>query len=33
VVQGLVLMYASMFVFVNLATDLIYTKVDPRVKF
>lgn len=32
VVQGLVLMYASLFVFVNLATDLIYTKVDPRVK-
>ena len=33
VVQGLVLMYASMFVVVNLATDIIYTRVDPRVKF
>lgn len=33
VVQGLVLMYALMFVFVNLMTDVIYTKVDPRVKF
>jgi peptide/nickel transport system permease protein len=33
VVQGLVLMYALMFVFVNLMTDIIYTKVDPRVKF
>ena len=33
VVQGLVLMYASLFVFVNLVTDVIYTKVDPRVKF
>jgi peptide/nickel transport system permease protein len=32
VVQGLVLMYASLFVLVNLATDLIYTRVDPRVK-
>ena len=33
VVQGLVLMYASLFVLVNLATDVIYTWVDPRVKF
>lgn len=33
VVQGLVLMYALMFVTVNLVTDIIYTKVDPRVKF
>ena len=33
VVQGLVLMYASLFVLVNLMTDLIYTRVDPRVKF
>jgi ABC-type dipeptide/oligopeptide/nickel transport system permease component len=32
VVQGLVLMYASLFVLVNLATDLVYTRVDPRVK-
>jgi peptide/nickel transport system permease protein len=32
VVQALVLMYALMFVTVNLITDLVYTKVDPRVK-
>jgi ABC-type dipeptide/oligopeptide/nickel transport system permease component len=32
VVQALVLMYALMFVTVNLLTDLLYTKVDPRVK-
>jgi len=33
VVQGLVLMYACLFVLVNLMTDVIYTKVDPRVRF
>jgi peptide/nickel transport system permease protein len=33
IVQGVVLMYAAMFVTVNLVTDIIYTKVDPRVKF
>lgn len=33
VVQALVLMYALMFVTVNLLTDIVYTKVDPRVKF
>jgi peptide/nickel transport system permease protein len=32
VVQGLVLMYAGLFVLVNLATDLIYTRVDPRIR-
>ncbi len=32
VVQALVLVYALMFVIVNLITDIIYTKVDPRVK-
>ena len=32
VVQALVLMYALMFVSVNLITDLVYTRVDPRVK-
>lgn len=31
VVQGVVLVFASMVVVVNLATDLIYTRVDPRV--
>ena len=33
VVQALVLMYALMFVVVNMITDIVYTKVDPRVKF
>ena len=33
IVQGVVLMYASLFVFVNVATDLLYSRVDPRVKF
>ena len=32
VVQGTILLYAVMFILVNLATDLIYTKVDPRIK-
>jgi peptide/nickel transport system permease protein len=32
VVQGVVLMYASLFVFVNLATDLLYARVDPRTR-
>jgi ABC-type dipeptide/oligopeptide/nickel transport system permease component len=32
VVQGVVLLYASLFVLVNLTTDLIYTVVDPRVR-
>jgi ABC-type dipeptide/oligopeptide/nickel transport system permease component len=29
----LVLMYALMFVTVNLLTDIVYTRVDPRVRF
>jgi ABC-type dipeptide/oligopeptide/nickel transport system permease component len=32
VVQALVLIYALMFVVMNLITDIVYTKVDPRVK-
>ncbi|MFN0074638.1 MAG: ABC transporter permease [Chloroflexota bacterium] len=32
VVQGAVLLYASLFIFVNLLTDLLYTRVDPRVR-
>jgi peptide/nickel transport system permease protein len=32
VVQGVILLYTVMFVLVNIATDLIYTRVDPRVK-
>jgi ABC-type dipeptide/oligopeptide/nickel transport system permease component len=32
VVQGVVLLYATLFVLVNLITDLIYTRVDPRVR-
>lgn len=31
VVQGVVLVYATIFILVNLATDLAYTKLDPRV--
>jgi ABC-type dipeptide/oligopeptide/nickel transport system permease component len=32
VVQGMILLYALMFVAVNVATDLFYTRVDPRVR-
>lgn len=32
VVQGLILMYALIFVTVNIVTDIIYTRVDPRVR-
>lgn len=33
IVQGVVFVYALMFVMTNLATDLAYRKIDPRVKF
>ncbi len=32
VVQGVILIYASLFILINLLTDLLYTKIDPRVK-
>lgn len=32
VVQGVILLYTLMFVLVNVATDVLYTRVDPRVK-
>jgi len=32
IVQGLILMYAFIFVAVNVITDIIYTRVDPRVR-
>lgn len=32
VVQGMILLYALMFVLVNVATDLVYTRADPRVR-
>jgi ABC-type dipeptide/oligopeptide/nickel transport system permease component len=32
VVQGAVLIYATLFIVVNLLTDLLYTRVDPRVR-
>jgi len=32
VVQGLILSYAVIFVVVNVVTDLVYTRVDPRVR-
>lgn len=31
-VQGVILVFAMMFIFVNLLTDLVYTRVDPRVR-
>lgn len=33
VVQGVILVYASLFILVNMLTDLVYMKMDPRVKF
>ncbi|HUX42028.1 MAG TPA: ABC transporter permease [Rectinemataceae bacterium] len=33
VIQGIVLVIAALFVLVNLATDLIYAMVDPRIRF
>ena len=33
VVQGAVLVYASLFILVNLIADLVYTRVDPRVRY
>jgi ABC-type dipeptide/oligopeptide/nickel transport system permease component len=32
VVQGIILLYTVMFVLVNIATDIAYTRVDPRVQ-
>jgi peptide/nickel transport system permease protein len=32
VVQGAILLYASLFIVVNLVTDILYTQADPRVK-
>lgn len=32
IVQGLILIFALLFVFVNLCTDLLYTRLDPRVR-
>jgi len=32
VVQGLILVYALIFVAVNIVTDIVYTRVDPRVR-
>ena len=33
VVQGAVLLTAALFVLINLATDLVYTVIDPRVRY
>jgi peptide/nickel transport system permease protein len=33
VVQGVVFVYALLFVLTNLATDLSYRRIDPRVRF
>jgi peptide/nickel transport system permease protein len=32
-VQGSVLLVATLFVLVNLVVDIVYTYVDPRIKF
>ena len=32
VVQGAILLYTPMFVAVNIVTDMLYTRVDPRVQ-
>jgi peptide/nickel transport system permease protein len=32
VIQGIVLVIAALFVLVNLATDLVYAMVDPRIR-
>jgi peptide/nickel transport system permease protein len=32
VIQGMVLVYAVIFVVINLATDILYTRLDPRVR-
>ncbi len=32
VVQGIILWYTLMFVLINVLTDVLYTKVDPRVR-
>jgi peptide/nickel transport system permease protein len=31
-VQGIVFVFAAMFIVVNIITDLLYTVVDPRVR-
>ncbi|MCC7365107.1 MAG: ABC transporter permease [Dehalococcoidia bacterium] len=33
IVQGVILVFALLFILVNFATDLVYTRVDPRVRF
>jgi ABC-type dipeptide/oligopeptide/nickel transport system permease component len=33
VVQTLVLIFAMIFVLINLITDVLYTKLDPRIRF
>jgi peptide/nickel transport system permease protein len=32
IVQGLILVFALLFVLVNLFTDVLYTRLDPRVR-
>ena len=33
VIQGIVIVFAAMFVVVNLVTDLLYVAVDPRIRY
>jgi peptide/nickel transport system permease protein len=33
VIQGIVLVVAAVYVFINLAIDLLYTVLDPRIRY
>jgi peptide/nickel transport system permease protein len=33
VIQGIVLVVAAIYVFINLAIDLLYTVLDPRIRY
>jgi peptide/nickel transport system permease protein len=33
VIQGIVLMFSFVYVLVNLAVDLVYTLLDPRIRY
>jgi peptide/nickel transport system permease protein len=33
VIQGVILLFSAIYVFVNLAVDLAYTAIDPRIRY
>jgi peptide/nickel transport system permease protein len=33
VIQGVVLLFSFVYVFVNLAVDVLYTLIDPRIRY